>query len=260
MTRRFGLRCMSAAVGLAMLAMTASGAAAGSVLLWDDFSFPGDTPASPTSVWPTAITSLGHTLTQVTNNAPQGDTDFLAQLALNTWDLVVVQFDFDNHSIEPALANYIASGGKVIFSNFDSTNDGDFGVTQGGASGSPFDPALLYLTPLFSTGLVSPLAVADAPLYSTFWRSFTTAGTIAATFNDPAYDGTNAGIVVGNSNRTIINGFLGDTIDPAADEIQLYRNEIGYLLPAAVPMPATVALLTVGVGLLAAIRGRRTAP
>ena len=258
MTRRFGRWGMRTAVGLAMLALTASVASAGSVLLWDDFSFfppPDSFPASSASNWPTAITSLGHSLTQITQNNPQGDTDFLNALALNTWDLVVVQFDFDTHSVEPALANYIANGGKVIFSNFDSTNDTDFGVTEAGSS-SGVD-ALLHLTPLFSTGLVSPLLVSDAPGYTPFWRSFTTAETVAGTFDSSTYDGTNAAIVVGNSSRTIINGFLGDTIVPPDDEIQLYRNEIGYLLPAVVPMPASLVLVGLGAGVLAALRQRR---
>jgi hypothetical protein len=67
-------------------------------------------------------------------------------------------------------------------------------------------------------------------------------------------DGSGA-IVVGNGGRTIVNGFLSDTV---ASE-QLYANELGSL-SGAVPEPSAWALLLAGFfGLGAMARaGRRS--
>jgi hypothetical protein len=110
----------------------------------------------------------------------------------------------------------------------------------------------LDLTSLFSAGLSSMTLSLDPGSYSIWSRSFVAdLGTIiAATFED-----LNAGIVVGNGGRTIINGFMGDTL-PEADEIRLYQNEVRYLVAAAVPQPTTGTLLAVGLLLLAAVRHR----
>jgi hypothetical protein len=245
MAARGGRWVLTVAAAMALLAMTVSGASATSVLLFDDFSFnppPAADPADPGSRWPTALMGLGLSVTQVGDDAA-----FNAAIG-NGWDLVVIQFDLFSHSIEPGLADYIAGGGKVIFGSSDSTSDADFEVQEAGV-----DLLTLDLTSLFSAGLSGMTLLLDPGSYGIWSRSFLAdAGTVVAgTFED-----LNAAIVVGNSGRTIINGFMGDTLSEA-DEIRLYQNEVRYLVAAAVPQPRTGILLAVGGLVLVVVRHRQ---
>jgi hypothetical protein len=63
-----------------------------------------------------------------------------------------------------------------------------------------------------------------------------------------------AAIVVGNSGRTIANGWLFDELN-GANGVNLVANEISYVLSGAIPEPATLSLLALGG--LALVRRRR---
>ena len=243
---------LSTTVGLGLLALTVSGASAAS-LLYDDF-----TSAGSTSRWSTALTQhFGGTAPQQVSD----DAAFIAALS-NPWDVVVVQFDSGSHNamVGTALQAYIAAGGKVIFSNFNNQYDTVFGVTQASIFNTitPDIPGvgtvMLSLTVLdpFTTLLASnPILLECEGCYEVIARSFT-GGTSAGTFDD-----LNSGIVIGIPGRTIVNGFQGETL-PESDEIQLYRNELGYLVAVAqVPEPSTGLLLALGAAFMAAARHRR---
>jgi hypothetical protein len=64
-------------------------------------------------------------------------------------------------------------------------------------------------------------------------------GVVAATFPN-----TQAAIVVGNSGRTIFNGFLTDTFSDGPEGVQLYINEINFVVAglqqAAIPEQASM--------------------
>lgn len=223
-----------------MVALVATPSFAGSILFYDDFVFGGP------DTWGTALSASGHTITSVSD-----DTAFATAIGSGSYDLAVVQFDNTSHSTAAsALSSYVTGGGKAIFGHWLTEADAAFGVTQTGANLSTLTLSM------FDTGLSSFVQVLTNPTYGIFSRSFTTVDTIGATFEDG-----NAGIVVGNSGRTIINGFLGNTIASSADEIQLYTNQISYLMGGSgsgeIPAPAPLALMGLGLAALGYSRKRK---
>ena len=246
MVKALGRWLLNATAVVALIAATASGASATTALLYDDLTF-------VTSPWQSALTGKGFTITSVSN-----DADFLSQLSMHTFDVVVVQFDGVDptmmHSIN-ALTSYT---GKIIYNSAVTQYDSTFQVTDPVSfndrnTAEQGIPATLNVSPLLSAGLSSSTLTVDNPFYAVPWRSFTNipaTATVAGTFLD---DG-NAGIVIGNGGRTIINGFMGETL--GSDEVQLYKNELG-LLTAPVPEPATATLLGLGLVVTAALGYRR---
>jgi hypothetical protein len=72
------------------------------------------------------------------------------------------------------------------------------------------------------------------------------------------FENGDCGIAVGNGGRTIVNGFLSDTVASA----QLYTNELNSFSAAAVPVPAALPLFATGLaglGWLARRRKKQTA-
>jgi hypothetical protein len=212
--------------GAGLLCLAGSPAHAGSILLFEDFSF-----SSSGSFWGTALMGLGRGVTSVTDDAV-----FATLLTSNPWDLVVVQFNaFSHPTAASALSSYVSTGGKAIFSHWLPEADPAFGVTQANTN-----LQRLTVGPLFSAGIFFPgtQTVSSRGLFSIYSRSFVpdVDTTVAGTFEDG-----NAAIVIGNDGRTIINGFLGGTVNLPEDEVTIYHNEANSLLEP-VPEPTTLFL------------------
>jgi hypothetical protein len=68
-----------------------------------------------------------------------------------------------------------------------------------------------------------------------------------------------AAIILGNSGRTLYNGFLWDEIADAVNGTSLIANQIDYLLnpPGGIPEPSTYMMLGSGLLIVAAAARRR---
>jgi hypothetical protein len=206
-----------------------------------------------------ALFQLSSTYTVFTT----GDaTTFTTALALGNFDLAIFfQQNLEGYDTAyQAIASYVAGGGKAIGADWTRTQShaAVFGTSF---TGNINETQVTVTEPAFASGLTNPVA-----LFNPGWGVFSTGlsgGVSAATF-----DNGESAIVIGNSGRTIFNGFLNDTFADTAQGVQLYKNDIAYLLPptqppAAVPEPGQVAsgLLLSGsvVGLVARRRMTRSA-
>jgi hypothetical protein len=223
-----------ALAGLTAMAMT-SVAQAAPVLLYDDFVYGND-------VWGTALSGLGLSVTRVNS-----DTDFNTAIT-GSYDLVVVQFDSTSHGIN--LANYLSSGGKLIYSNWLSTDDAILGVTEG----APNQGNLGITSAALSNGLSSATQTLVNPTYGIFSRELS-GGTSLASL------GAQSGIVSTLGGNVLVNGFLGETLAQSADEVRLYQNEVALVsgTPSHVPEPSTYATMGLGLALLAALTRKKRA-
>jgi hypothetical protein len=149
-----------------------------------------------------------------------------------------------------ALGTFLANGGSSIYTDWtcDNTYAALFGSQwTGGASHST-----VTVTGALAAGITNPIT-----LYNPGWGTYsmgldTASGTIPATFEDSA-----GAIAISMAGRSITNGFLTDTFVDGPQGVQLYKNEIGYVLGAAsVPEPATMLLLGSGLFGLAGFRKR----
>jgi hypothetical protein len=137
---------------------------------------------------------------------------------------------------------YIAAGGEVIFDDWTQSNGFNGGQTFTGN----INQTSLTVGSQFSAGIVNPLDVTN-----TGWGIFSTGlaangGVVAGTFGDGE-----AGIIVGNGGKTIVNGFLSDTVASQ----QLYTNELGSL--SAVPETSTWLMMLAGFAGLGFLGARR---
>lgn len=182
-----------------------------------------------------------------------------------TWDLIVV----DCPNAVPGspqwtpLINYVNGGGRAIMSFWDLDNDsgygdpalpGAFGVSVTSSFSTPqnvyrWQPGhAVFNTPNLVGDLTSwtddywidngdTLALAAGP------------GAVGVAGFTTTSQAGQAAIVIGNSGRTIYNGFL---FDDASQCVPLIANEIMYV----VPEPVSLSLLAVGGLLLARRRSR----
>jgi hypothetical protein len=208
-----------------------------------------------------------------TTTVASSPLDFATKIASGTYNLGIFSqqlfADFANPYTNAndyttaltALATYVQGGGKAIV---DTWNPGSFDyVSAFGAdyTGDNNGPAVNMTA--FNTGVTNPVNLSN-PGWSTFSAGQTldaaTGSSIAGTYFDPGNaSGTNGegAVVVGNSGRSIVNGFLNDTAGAPGE--QIYVNEINALLPGTTttPEPATLGLLATGLATLAGYGVRR---
>ncbi len=247
-------------------ALTASAAAAQSILLFDEFS------VNQTSR--DALDSLGLAYTA-------GDLNtFNGLLEGSSWDLVIVEANdeipVDLPSSMPvygseewdALKNYVEGGGRAIMSFWDARGEVYENMEVVNAFG---------VAKTFSQNITSVAGLALTPwnvAHPIFNGPSGTVGTINSFTNNGLYDGSRLDILAGttslagfsaspnffqsaileaNGGRTIYNGILFDRINGTVGET-LLANQISYLL---VPEPAAGPLLAGGLLLLRSVLRRR---
>jgi hypothetical protein len=186
-----------------------------------------------------AITASSYITTTTT-----GD---LSSFTLSNYDVVV--YANQNQSLPggdlAALNAYIVGGGKVIFTDW-TQNPGFLGGQV--YTGNVNQTSIITVNAPFDAGITTPLAVTN-PGWGVFSMGLSGA-VVAATFANG-----DAAILVGNGGRTIVNGFLSDTVASQ----QLYTNELNsFAADAAVPVPAALPLFATGLGIVAFFARRRT--
>lgn len=186
-----------------------------------------------TDIMDEALTATGDAVTQTSGN--------LGAFTLSNYNIVV----YANQDLSipfgdlAALNTYIAGGGKVIFDDWtqsDGFNGGELFTGNNNLN-------VITLTSLFSSGIGAPLDVVNPG-----WGIFSTGMTaLAGAVSAGTFENGDSAIVVGNSGRTIVNGFLTDTVDSET----LYLNELDSLsATTAVPEPGTLALLGLGLAVM----------
>ncbi len=238
---------------IALLAIAAIPASAQNILYYNDYNVGTDSMGAALAALPVA-----YTVTTASDAS-----DFVTKLSGGGYDLAV--FFQQNSSGSgyddafSALATFIGGGGSAIAADW-TLNGGHSAAFETGFTGGTNETSLTVTDASLAAGLGNPVE-----LYNPGWGIFSTGlngGTSAAVFGSG-----DSAIVIGNSGKTIFNGFLSDTFVDGAAGVQLYTNEIGYVLgdrvPGGpdVPEPGALAMLAgmglTGVGFVLSRRSRK---
>jgi len=176
-----------------------------------------------------ALANVGQTYGTATTIASNW-ADFETKIGAGGWDLVVLM---NLGSAPPATPNfnaYVSGGGRAILTDYsrNAARAALFGATYTTFTNRT---AFAISDDLLSSGVENPVILVNPgwPGMYSFGMTATT-GTAAATFPNG-----NAAIIMGSNERTIINGFLTDTI--VSDGAALFGNEILTVLPLKVANP-----------------------
>jgi len=211
-------------------------ASASSILYFNDYTVGTDRMAE-------ALANLSGTydITTVTTSS-----DFATQIATGNYDLGIFMvqnwYSSDFADGINALGTFVATGGRSIYTDWSRNNiyADLFGAQWTGGTNQD---TITVSDPDLAAGITNPIS-----LYNPGWGVFSMdvdGASIAATFGN----GQGA-IAFGMSGRSITNGFLTDTFIDGAQGVQLYTNEIGYLLGGTTPVPEPSTILLMGVGLI----------
>jgi hypothetical protein len=133
---------------------------------------------------------------------------------------------------------FIAAGGRAIsavyFNDSRTATAAAFKATPVGENTSPL-PVYDWGGSSFFTGLTSPITFSNSWVDDGDRLQPTSGGTAVAGFVSTAGTTNQAAIILGNSNRTIINGFIFDEI-AQTQAVQLATNEIQYLNTNTAPV------------------------
>ena len=152
------------------------------------------------------------------------EDDFATKIASGNYQvgiLFIQSAGAQTHASAAALDTFVAGGGKAIYADW-SQDDTYAAAFDAGFTSNVNDSSVTVTEPRFLPNLPSnPFALTN-PGWGVFSTGLTplAGGSTAATFSN-----AEAAIVIGNSDRTIMNGFLNDTV-PSSD---LFRNEILFL-------------------------------
>ena len=210
---------------------------AGSILYFNDYCVGTDQMAAAL-----AAVAADHTTTTVTSSA-----DFATEIAGGTYDLGIFmkQNYYSGHGDGIyALGDFVAGGGAAIYTDW-TRNDTYAALFEAAWTGGVNDSPVYVTDPSLDDGITNPIVLTN-PGWGVF--SMDVDGPdIAARFDDPVTgDGA---IAIGHSGRAIVNGFLTDTFSVGSQGVQLYMNEIDYLIGdegAPVPEPSTIILFLFG--------------
>ncbi len=245
--KHFGNQILLRGLKLAALAAICGSLASADVLYWIDFEL-----ASGVNAIPGGIAQAGLTGVAATNA-----DDFDLQLTTGSWTAVIIGlqgFDLSNYNpnILPDLTNYVNGGGKLIGTDWASTDTGFYALFQA-------DIVDTNNTSVTNDGSALFNAIAgNIDVFNPGWGTFDQSYSALAGATGFGPSGGGFGIIEGNNGRTFLNGPLSDAYSNVAQGQQLIANELtAGTEPARVPEPGTFALLVGAVGGLALARRRK---
>ncbi len=158
---------------------------------------------------------------------------------------LVVYLRQDNGSIpddaEAALLAWVENGGALVFTSWDYTAEdvvNQLASMEAAFTGEENFVSMEIEHPILAAGLSSTtLSISDE-----YWGTYSMGmeaigdGVELAHFYDMTPElTTQAALVSGNDGRTMVIGFLSDTVANEDDGIRLLRNVVEYVLLAALP-------------------------
>ena len=193
-----------------------------------------------------ALSASAHSVTQATSQS-----EFRALVENGGWDLVIYfqQVYSSSTGADTAMANWVTGGGRAIFADWERNTD------MGALFGASYTDTNGQTEMTFTNPALGTVSL-NNPGWDTFsmgLSAFDSSEVMAHFANGQA------AVVSGNSGRTILNGFLNDTL-PAEVGISVFSSQIEHVLAAqvhSVPEPDSVALCAFSLGLLLVCSRRR---
>jgi hypothetical protein len=152
--------------------------------------------------------------------------------------LVVVDSAWRSHNFD-SVRSFVQAGGRAILQYVylgGSSAAADFQATVAATLSAPQPVYDWGGTTLFA-GLSSPLSFVKGFFLDDGQKLQPTAGGQAVAGYTSGASANQAAVVIGNSRRTLVNGFILEEASPSANGVRLAQNEIDFLAGAAQPTP-----------------------